>query len=301
MLAAGTGLLYRRSVRRPARRNGRSAFAGCWVVRVWAVVGFCIAAPATLAAEVERPLWELGLGLAGLRLPHYRGSDQSHSWVLPVPYVQYRGEIFKADRDGARALLFDSDRVQLDLSVSASAPTRSVDNGARQGMADLAPTLEFGPKLNLALAHGTHWKLDLRAPLRAALTLEKRPRAIGWIATPNLNLDLELPQSWRLGLQAEAVLASRGFNAYFYDVAPAEATAQRPVYRSQGGAAGSQLTLAMSRRFDAAWLGLFVRHDSLRGARFADSPLVRQTDNLAFGIALSWVLASSSQRVVVTE
>ena len=48
-------------------------------------------------------------------------------------------------------------------------------------------------------------------------------------------------------------------------------------------------------------LGLFVRHDSLRCARFAASPLVRQTDNIAFGIALSWVLASSSQRVTVTE
>ena len=258
-------------------------------------------ASAVLAAEVERPLWELGLGVAALRLPHYRGSDQSHTWTLPVPYVQYRGEIFKADRDGARALLLDSDRVQLDLSVAASAPTRSGDNQARRGMADLAPTLEFGPKFNVALAHGTHWKLDLRAPFRAALTLERHPRAIGWIATPNLNLDLELPQSWTLGLQAEAVLASQRFNAYFYDVAPAEATPQRPAYRSQGGAAGSQLTLALSRRFDAAWLGLFVRQDSLRGARFSASPLVRQTDNVAFGIALSWVLASSSQRVIVTE
>ena len=83
-------------------------------------------------------MWELGLGVAALRLPHYRGSDQSHTWTLPVPYVQYRGEIFKANRDGARALLFDSDRVQLDLSVAASAPTRSNDNRARRGMTDLA-------------------------------------------------------------------------------------------------------------------------------------------------------------------
>ena len=48
-------------------------------------------------------------------------------------------------------------------------------------------------------------------------------------------------------------------------------------------------------------LGPFVRHDSLRGACFAATPLVRQTDNVALGIALSWVLASSSQRVTVTE
>ena len=48
-------------------------------------------------------------------------------------------------------------------------------------------------------------------------------------------------------------------------------------------------------------LGPFVRHDSRRGARFAASPLVRQTGNVALGIALSWVLASSSQRVTGTE
>ncbi len=283
-----------------ANLSGRPGIAAQLAAAV-AVAVLGAPASAALAAEVERPLWELGLGVAALRLPHYRGSDQSHTWTLPVPYVQYRGEIFKADRDGARALLFDSDRVQLDLSVAASAPTRSSDNRARRGMTDLAPTLEFGPKFNLALAHGTHWKLDLRVPLRAALTLERQPRAMGWIATPNLNLDLELPQSWRLGLQAEAVLSSQRFNAYFYDVAPAQATPQRPAYRSHGGAAGSELTLALSRRFDAAWLGLFVRRDSLRGASFAASPLVRQTDNVAFGIALSWVLANSSQRVTVTE
>lgn len=281
--------------------NGLPASAGHLAAMASVVVMFGIAAPAVLAAEVERPLWELGLGVAVLRLPHYRGSDQSHRWTLPAPYLQYRGEIFKADRDGARALLFESDRVQFDLSVAASAPTHSRDNHARQGMADLAPTLEFGPKFNLALAHGSDWKLDLRAPLRAALTVESRPRSIGWIASPHVNLDLDLPQAWRLGLQASAVLGSQRFNAYFYDVAAAEATAQRPAYRSHGGAAGSQLTLALSRRFDAAWFGLFVRQDSLRGARFADSPLVRQSDNLAFGIALSWVLAGSSQRVSVTE
>ena len=66
-------------------------------------------------AHADAPLWELGLGLGGLSLPHYRGSDQTHHEVLPVPYAVYRGQIFRATREGARAVLLDSQRVDVDL------------------------------------------------------------------------------------------------------------------------------------------------------------------------------------------
>ena len=55
------------------------------------------------SAPADQPLWELGMGAGGLRLPHYRGSDQSHDLLLPVPFAVYRGEIFRATREGARA------------------------------------------------------------------------------------------------------------------------------------------------------------------------------------------------------
>ena len=38
-------------------------------------------------AQANEPLWELGLGAGALLLPHYRGSDQAHNWLLPVPYA----------------------------------------------------------------------------------------------------------------------------------------------------------------------------------------------------------------------
>ncbi|MDH5539411.1 MAG: MipA/OmpV family protein, partial [Rhizobacter sp.] len=103
------------------------------------------------AGSVMRPLWEVGVGIAGLRLPDYRGADESSNWLLPLPYVVYRGEWLKADRDGARAVLLDTAAVELDLSVSASAPTRAKDNAARAGMPDLKPALEIGPNLNVEL------------------------------------------------------------------------------------------------------------------------------------------------------
>ena len=54
-----------------------------------------MAALPAFAIAQEQPLWELGLGVGALRVPHYRGSDQDHGWVLPVPYFVYNGEVLK--------------------------------------------------------------------------------------------------------------------------------------------------------------------------------------------------------------
>ena len=45
------------------------------------------------------------------------------------------------------------------------------------------------------------------------------------------------------------------------------------------------------------WVGGFLRYDNLRGASFDDSPLVRRRSALTFGFGVSWILATSSERV----
>lgn len=260
-----------------------------------------VASALSLAAVVpadaaDLPLWELGLGVAGLSLPHYRGAGGDSRWVLPTPYAVYRGEVLRANRDGVKALLFDTDRVDLDLSVAATAPSRSADEPARAGMADLAGTLEFGPNLNLRLARGPGWKLELRLPVRAAMTLESSPRAIGWAAAPNLNVDHRVGD-WNVGAQVGALWGSRRLHGHFYDVTATDATASRPVYRARGGHAGWQGTVGVSRRDGDRWIGAFVRADSVAGSVVADSPLVRRQQTVAFGVAVSWVLWRSAQRV----
>lgn len=273
-----------------------------WIRRRGAGAGLALSAAlaASLAvgpvAAAELPLWELGLGVAGLSLPHYRGAERSSRWLLPAPYAVYRGEVLRANRDGVKALLFDSDRADLDLSLAASAPSRSADEPVRQGMPDLAGTVEFGPNLNLRVARGPGWRVELRLPVRAAMTLESSPRFIGWASSPNLNLDRNVG-AWNFGAQAGALWGSRRLHGQFYDVAPAYATAARPAHRAEGGYAGWQATLALSRRDGGRWFGAFVRTDSMAGTRLADSPLVRRTHDLRFGVAMSWVLWQS-QRLV---
>lgn len=250
---------------------------------------------------VERPLWEFGLGAGGLRMPHYRGSDQTHAWLLPVPYFIYRGEILKADRNGARAQLLDSRLFDLDLSVAAGAPTRSDDNDARAGMDDLAPTIEFGPKLGWTLLQRGPWKFQAQVPVRAAFTLERSPRSIGWVASPHVNLDYRLRDGWNLGLRGGVTYGDRRFHGYFYEVRPEDARPDRPAWRPGAGYGGEQYYLALSRRFPSFWVGAFLNYDTVRRARFEDSPLVRRRDNVALGLAFSWVFATSSRMVEVAE
>lgn len=252
----------------------------------------------------QKPLWELGLGVAGLRLPDYRGSDQSRGYLLPLPYIVYRGTWLKADRDGARALLLDTQRVKVDISVAASTPTRSSENAAREGMPNLPGVGEIGPNLNYTIAGSVanRWRLDLRLPLRAAVTLQRSPEFIGTTFSPHLNLDLGgVAGGWNLGVLTGPLFADRKYHEHFYGVDAAYATPTRAAYRAHGGYAGWQLLAATSRRFGNTWVGAFVRYDSLRGAAFEDSPLVRSRSAVTAGFGVSWILKTSSEFVTSSD
>jgi outer membrane scaffolding protein for murein synthesis (MipA/OmpV family) len=248
----------------------------------------------------EEPLWELGIGAAAVRLPHYRGSEQSRTWLLPVPYAVYRGRYLRADREGARAVLLERRGIEIDLSVAGSAPAQSEDNRARQGMPDLAPTFEVGPNANVALGRGKDWKVELRVPVRAAFTADRDVRHIGWSSTPYVSAEW-MQSGWDLGVRAGGLWGDRRFHGYTYDVAPEFATATRATYRAAGGAAGWQITAGASRRFGSFWLGAFVRADSVKGAAFAASPLVTRSDTWAAGLAVSWIFARSPVLVKVPD
>src|SRR5881394_3987190 len=106
-----------------------------------------LAAAIPPARAEDLPLWEAGLGAYALRLPDYRGSDQSRGYLVPLPYLRYRGEVLRMDdRNGvASLLLLEKAGASLDLSLNASQPASSEQNDARRGMPDLLPTVEIGP------------------------------------------------------------------------------------------------------------------------------------------------------------
>jgi MipA family protein len=240
------------------------------------------------------PKSDLGVGVAILQFPAYRGSDQSSTLVLPFPYLEYRGDFFKADRDGVRASLFDSDRVEFSLSISGSPPSKSEGVDRRKGMPDLKPSLEVGPQLNALLSdpQNKEFKVKLRLPLRQGITIENKPQNVGLTFSPNLNLDIANPwgiPGGNLGFILGPIFTNKKQNDNFYTVAAPYATASRPAYQSRSGYAGSQVLVSLSRKMGDVWVGSYVRYDSLRGAVFADSPLVATRSFMTAGVAVSYV------------
>lgn len=255
----------------------------------------------------QLPLWEAGVGIAALSFPDYRGSDQRQTWMLPYPYIVYRGDFLQADDRRVRGLFFKTPRLELDVSVNGTVPVDSGDNNARRGMPDLDATLEIGPSLNVLLKESDDRKtrLELRLPVRAALASDfSYVRQVGWIFQPNLNLDVADPlgyAGWNLGLLAGPLFTDRRYNQYFYGVEAPYATTSRPAYSPGGGYAGTQFIAALSRRYGEYWAGAFIKWDTLGGAAFADSPLVTDRRSFAAGFAVARVLGVSKTRVEATR
>ena len=274
-------------------RRGRRLFA-------------CAAAVAgthsSLAVAELLPLWEAGAGVAAISFPDYRGAARQRNYLLPVPVFVYRGEVFQADRERVRGLLFKNERAELDISINGSVPIGSDNNSVRDGMPDLNPTLELGPSLNVWLAETARTKLALRLPLRAVIASDFRSfQSAGVLANPNLNLDVKAAQRWRVGLVAGVLFADRKYHDHFYGVAPAYARPERPAYRGAGGYSGAQFIAAISRRFEPLWVAGFVKVDVLDRATFESSPLVERRNNVSAGVVVTWVFAQSGTRVERNE
>jgi outer membrane scaffolding protein for murein synthesis (MipA/OmpV family) len=262
--------------------------------------------PGAAGAEPE-PRWELGAGATGLRLPDYRGSDESRSYAFPLPFFVYRGKVLRADREGVRGVLLESERVELDLSLFGSLPVDSDKNRARQGMPDLDPVLEIGPKVNLTLwrDRAREGRLDLRFAVRGVIATDlSHTQDAGYVFHPHLYLDLKpafLDGKWELSGQLGPLYGSERYHQYYYGVAPQFATAERPAYAAPAGYSGLVAAGSITRRFRSFWLGAFARYDALGGASFEASPLVKRESSFAVGFAFAWVFAESKELVEVDD
>jgi len=258
------------------------------------------------AAAEPKPKWEAGAGATGLRLPDYRGSDESRGYLYPLPYFVYRGKFLRLDREGLRGVLVESERVEFDLSLFGSLPVDSSKNLAREGMPDLDPVLEIGPKLNLTLWRDRpkDRRLDLRFALRAVIATDlKHTEDAGYVFHPHLYYDFrpELGGKWDASAQLGPLYGSERYHQYYYGVAPQFATAERPAYQASAGYSGLVTGGSLRRRFRNFWVGAFARYDALEGAVFEDSPLMKRRHYFAAGLAVAWIFAESKERVEVDD
>ena len=272
----------------------------CSTKRILAGLALSFGMFSSFGSAAELPLWEAGAGIGVASMQDYRGSDQRHTFIAPIPYLVYRGDFLQVDRDNIRGLLFKSDTMSADISVYGAVPVDSDENHARSGMPDLDPTVEIGPQLSFFLKRraASGYDLTLRLPLRTVRRVGSDLGAnAGWLFSPSLDLEWEPGDSWKARASAGPLFADKRYHQYFYEVRPQYATPDRPAYSAPGGYNGAQLFTTLSRRFSDIWLGVFLQADSLHGTAFEDSPLLKKKTSLSVGFGISWVFGQSKKMV----
>ena len=271
-----------------------------------ALMLLCFLLPQSVLCE-EKPLWEGGVGLALLQMPDYRGSDENRLYVLPYPYLIYRGDILRIDRERVSGRIFKTDRLFLDVSLFGAVPVDSSHNSARSGMPDLDPTFEVGPSLNITLLENQqgHYKLNLSLPMRAVFSTDfSSLHREGWVFSPELTFektDVIPDTGLNLGMSAGLLFADRDYHRYYYSVEPAYATPSRPSYASGCGYSGSSFSIGLNKSLKSFVFNAFVRLDFLHGAVFEDSPLVKTKYSVMSGVSVSWIFMKSAKSVTAEK
>ncbi len=243
------------------------------------------------------PKWELGLGAVNLYLPHYLGADQNDFYAFPVPYFAYRGDLIRADRDGLRGLLFDSEKLKLRVSVGGSLPVNSEDNDAREGMDDLDLLVEMGPTLQYQLRKTDNSLLRAELPVRGAFSLGGDFfNHEGWTSNPHIMYRRDL-DSWTLTSTLGMIYSDRHYHGYIYDVDLDDVTDQRSFYQAKSGLTASRFSLGARRRVGNFLISARLNYLSLNGAENEDSPLVKQDDYWSASLFFAWIFKESSERV----
>ena len=244
----------------------------------------------------ELPLWEYGVGGGVLSTPHYLGSNQRKTYILPVPYGVYRGEYIQSDRGGLAGKIYDSNNLDLRISLGGALPVNSEDNEARAGMTDLGFMLEAGPTLQYTLRKTNNSVIRLDLPVRMAISFDNQPNYRGFTTNPKLYTKHHFG-TWKLATNIGPTFGTQRYHDYFYTVDEKYVLADRQAYQAKSGYTGFRTSASLSKNWGSVFTGVFVNYYYLGGNRNSDSPLMKTNDYAAFGVSVSWIIEKSPQMV----
>lgn len=239
--------------------------------------------------------FEWGAGFLAFRGGHYRGSDQTKDWFIPLPYFTYTSPYLEAEPSFVRGTFYKNDWMAFKLSLLAGLNVESETNRARQGMPSLDYTFEAGPMLifNLWKSEDKKYVFSFEVPFRMVHTTDfTYVRPVGFFGIPYLNLrtaPLEYFMDWSFELSLAGMWGSKKYHNHFYGVSPIYATPSRPVYDAEDGFSGTQVTLILNKRYKDFVFVPFFRFDDLQGTAFEDSPLVKKRRYTIGGLAFFWL------------
>lgn len=263
---------------------------GCRVLK-FLIASFIFCGVPLFAADMDHDHeMEIGLGIGGQYLPHYRGSRETHTKVLPIPVIEYRGKVFKSDRDGTRVEFALADRIELNVSADLALNDGAEDNVLRKGMPELESEFQLGPSINIDLmGKGFNRGLLLRLPVRPAFAVGSDIDYIGYTLNPMLTFiepDFSgLRISWDIGL----LYGSQDYHQHYYGVTSEYVTETREEYKATSGFSGTFTELGISSKTGNIVYGVSFRYDNLTEAVFYPSPLVETHDYWSVSFGVGWM------------
>ena len=259
--------------------------------RLLLLLFWALFSPAVLLADNL----EYGGGLLSIYGNHYRGSDQSKIWNIPMPYFTYTSNKLEAETSFIRGIFYKNDFFAAKLSFSLGLNSQSKDNIARSGMPSLDYTFELGPMFVFYLWHSIERDimLNFEFPLRKVYGTDlTNAYSIGYFTIPYLNL-ISLPRENNWNIKSEfsigPMFADQNYHQYFYGVENQFVTNNRQAYHARGGYSGFQTALVLHKKIGKAIILPFIRWDNLNHAAFIDSPLVKVKNYTLGGIGLFWL------------
>ena len=234
--------------------------------------------------------FEWGIGLTAITSPDYIGSSRQQSFLLPFPYLKYRGEILRVD-DGIEGRLFKTPDLLLSISGNGSLPSPE-DNPEREGMRKLDATFEVGPALEYRISGNDNTEVWFELPLRFGFRANSDLNSIGYTSNPRVawRKMAQGRYDWKLKLTSGFLFADADFHGYFYNIAEDEVTTTRPRFTAQSGYSGWRTDFTFSRRFENLWFGGFFRYDDLHNSEIEQSPLVNRDHSITAGLSIAWII-----------
>lgn len=233
---------------------------------------------------------DLGVGFLGLKVHHYRGSDQTKDYNFYVPYLYYKSETVEAEGAFIDTSFTKSRFLTLKFSIVVGPNVESETNDAREGMPELLYNFGIGPMAIFHIIKGPKFFFEIDTSIRQEFeTNLQHTEAFGNTSTSYLTTRYET-DDFSIELAFGKMYANEDYHSYYYDVSDEFATSTRPVYESKGGFSGNIVLLSMKKRFGNLLLHGFARHEDLTGTVFEDSPLVKQTDYYFFGLGIFYLI-----------
>jgi len=243
---------------------------------------------------------ELGVGAFATQLPQYLGSDQSDSYLVPLPYIYYLDDNIKIDRNQFNGKLFQNKQLYLDLSASGGIKVNSEDNNARTDMPDLDWVFELGPSVKYYFSGSPQQNSFFYAEFftrKATATDFHSITNAGWRYGPSSTYqkafslaDIDQGKGqFEFTTRININFSDDRYLNYYYGVPNQHSQLNRTAYNSNGGYAGSDISFGLTYRVDSWWFASFARYYNLSGAVFNESPLIKQNSNWSIGIGASWI------------